>query len=80
MRFDLKLFAERVHAAAVRAADLKVTVSGFDLILSKDGYGANRSEAVPFASLFLSDRDVLGQAIARLERTDRDRERPADPG
>jgi len=66
MDFDLNQLADRVRAAADRAGGLKVTVSGFDLILSKDGYGANRSESVPFASLFLSDRDVLGQALDRL--------------
>jgi hypothetical protein len=67
MDFDLSQLADRMRAAADRSAGLKITVSGFDLILSKDGYGANRSEAVPFASLFLSDRDVLGRALDRLE-------------
>jgi hypothetical protein len=66
MDFDLNQLADRVRAAADRAAGLKVTVSGFDLILSKDGYGANRSESVPFAALFLREDDMLGQALDRL--------------
>jgi hypothetical protein len=70
MDFDLNQFAGRIRAAADRCGQLKVTVSGFDLILSKDGYGANRSESVPFASLFLSDRDVLGQALDRLDKVE----------
>ncbi len=66
MDFDLNQLAERLRAAADRAAGLKVTVSGFDLILSKDGYGSGRSESVPFAALFLRQEDVLGQALDRL--------------
>jgi hypothetical protein len=66
MDFNLDQLAERIRAAADRASGLKVTVSGFDLILSKDGYGAGRSEAVPFAALFLRDTDVLGEALSRL--------------
>lgn len=67
MDFDLNQLADRLRAAADRTTELKVTVSGFDLILSRDGYGGHRSEAVPFASLFLSDHDVLGEALDRLE-------------
>jgi hypothetical protein len=67
MNFDLNQLADRVRAAADRSDGLTVTVSGFDLILSKDGYGTNRSESIPFASLFLNDRDVLGQAMDRLK-------------
>jgi hypothetical protein len=69
MDFDLNQLADRLRTAADRSSGLKVTVSGVDLILSKDGYGVNRSEAVPFASLFVSDRDVLGQALDRLKGT-----------
>jgi hypothetical protein len=76
MDFDLKQLADRVRAAADRSEGLKATVSGFDLILSKDGYGANRSESVPFAALFLSDRDVLRQALNRLDKVDAGRVRP----
>jgi hypothetical protein len=67
MDFDLNQLAERLRAAADRAADLKITVSGFDLILSKDGYGTTRSESLPFAALFLRPEDVLGRALDRLE-------------
>ncbi len=66
MDLDLNQLAERLRAAADRSAGLKVTVSGYDLILSKDGYGANRSESVPFAALFLRQEDLLGQALDRL--------------
>jgi hypothetical protein len=66
MDFDLNQLADRLRSAADRAAHLKVTVSGFDLILSKDGYGAGRSESVPFAGLFLRDDDLLTQALDRL--------------
>jgi hypothetical protein len=68
MDFDLEQLAQRLRAAADRAAGLKVSVSGFDLIRSKDGYGTNRSEAVPFAALFLDERDVLAEALDRLGR------------
>ena len=68
MDFDLNRLADRLTAATARLEGLKVTVSGFDLILSKDGYGAGRSESVPFAALFLRDEDMLGQAIDRLSR------------
>ncbi len=66
MIFDLNRLAQRLTAAAARTEGLDVSVSGFDLILSKDGFGARRSESLPFASLFLSDRDVLGEALDRL--------------
>ncbi len=69
MDFDLNTLAERLRAAADRATGLTVTVSNFDLILSKGGQGAARSESVPFAALFLRHDDVLAQALARLERT-----------
>jgi hypothetical protein len=69
MEFDLNQLAVRVRAAADRSSALKVTVSGFDLILSKDGYGANRSESVPFAAMFLREDDILRQALDRLDLT-----------
>jgi len=72
MDFDLNRMAERLRAAADRANDFKVTVSNFDLILSKAGHGASRSESVPFAAMFLREDDVLGQAIARLEQASPD--------
>lgn len=67
MDFDLHKFADRVRAAADRAGGLTVTVSGFDVILSRNGYGAGRSESIPFAALFLSERDMLAEALNRLE-------------
>ena len=66
MTFDLNRLAERLAAAAERSRNLDVTVSSFDLILSRGGHGSGRSESVPFAALFLNDEDVLGQALARL--------------
>jgi hypothetical protein len=66
MKFDLDQLAQRLTAAAERASGLDVTVSNFDLILSKDGHGTGRSESLPFAALFLNDQDVLGQALDRL--------------
>ena len=48
-------------AAAARTGGLEVTISNFDLILAKAGHGTNRCESVPFAALFLSDKDVLGR-------------------
>jgi hypothetical protein len=66
MKFDLDQLAQRLAAAAQRANGLDVSVSNFDLILSRDGHGTQRSESVPFAALFLSDRDVVGQALDRL--------------
>ena len=66
MDFDLNRLSDRLAAAATRLEGLKVTVSGFDLILSKDGYGTYRSESVPFAALFLRDEDMLDQALDRL--------------
>jgi hypothetical protein len=66
MDFDLGQLATRVQAAAARAEGLKITVSGFDLILSKDGHGTNRSESIPFAALFLRGEDLLGEALDRL--------------
>jgi hypothetical protein len=64
--FDLNQLAERLQSAAIRAEGLTVTLSANDLILSKDGYGAGRSEGVPFASLFLREEDVLAKALDRL--------------
>ncbi len=66
MKFDLGRLAQRLTEAAQRADGLDVTVSNFDLILSKDGHGTHRSESVPFAALFLSEPDVLAQALDRL--------------
>lgn len=66
MTFDLDELARRLTDAAQRASGLQVSVSTFDLILSKDGHGTNRCESVPFAALFLSDRDLLGEALDRL--------------
>ncbi len=66
MDFDIRRLSDRLSAATERLDGLKITVSGFDLILSKDGYGTYRSESVPFAALFLSDKDVLGEALDRL--------------
>ncbi len=66
MKFDLSRLAQRLTEAAQRADGLDVTVSNFDLILSKDGHGTHRSESVPFAALFLSEPDVLAQALDRL--------------
>ncbi len=68
MTFDLDRLARRLTAAAERSRDLEVTVSSFDLILSLEGHGAGRCESVPFASLFLSEQDVLGKALDRLGR------------
>ncbi|MHB8283266.1 MAG: hypothetical protein ACYDD1_01175 [Caulobacteraceae bacterium] len=68
MKFDLQRLATRLTAAAGRLEGLEVTVSTFDLILSKTGYGTHRSEAVPFAALFLSDKDMLAEALDRLEK------------
>jgi len=67
MTFDLEVLARRVTRAAERSKDLAVSVSAFDLILSKAGYGTHKSESVPFAALFLSDKDVLAEALDRLE-------------
>ena len=67
MKIDLSLIAQRLQAGAHRAAAYEVSASGADLIISKDGFGTGRSEAVPFAALFLSDKDLLGQALDRLE-------------
>jgi hypothetical protein len=66
MTFDLDQLAKRLTDAAARAKGLEVTVSNFDLILAKDGHGTNRCESVPFAALFLSENDVLGEALDRL--------------
>lgn len=68
MKFDLDQLAKRVTAAAGRAEGLEISISNFDLILAKTGHGTNRSESVPFASLFLSDKDVLGEALDRLDK------------
>ena len=67
MKFDLDTLARRVTDAAGRSIELTVTVSSFDLILSKDGSGTRRSESIPFAALFLSEKDLLGEALTRLE-------------
>lgn len=66
MTFDLDAFAGRIAAAAARSKGLTVSISNFDLILSQDGHGTNRSESIAFAALFLSDRDMLGEALDRL--------------
>lgn len=66
MDFDLAQLADRLRTAADRTGGLKVTISGMDLILSRDGYGTHRSETVTFASLFLRPDDVLAQALDRL--------------
>ena len=68
MHVDLTRLAERLTAAAGRSGDLEVSASSTDLILSRDGFGTGRSEAVPFAALFLRDDDVLAQALDRLDR------------
>jgi hypothetical protein len=62
MSFDLAQLARRLASAADLSRDLEVTVSSFDLIFSRGGHGVGRSESVPFAALFLSDVDMLGQA------------------
>ena len=67
MPFDLERLADRLKSAAGRLEGLSVTVSNMDLILSRDGFGTGRSEAVPFAALFLRDDDVLAQALDRLD-------------
>jgi hypothetical protein len=67
MKFDLDQLAQRLTVAAQRADGLDISVSSFDLILSKDGHGTHRSESVPFAALFLNDQDVIGQALDRLQ-------------
>jgi hypothetical protein len=66
MKFDLDQLAKRLTDAAARAEGLEISISNFDLILAKDGHGTNRCESVPFAALFLSDKDVLGEALDRL--------------
>jgi hypothetical protein len=68
MKFDLDQLARRLTDAAARAGGLEVTISNFDLILAKTGHGTNRCESVPFAALFLSDKDVLAEALDRLDR------------
>ena len=65
--FDLNRLAERLQSAAGRAEGLTVTTSNTDLIFIKDGVGTNRSEAVPFSALFLQDRDLVGEALNRLQ-------------
>lgn len=72
MKFDLDQLAQRLTRAATRTQGLEITVSNFDLILSKDGHGTHRSESVPFAALFLSDQDLLGQALDRLQAAQAD--------
>jgi hypothetical protein len=37
------------------------------VILSRNGYGAGRSESIPLAALFLSERDLLAEALNRLD-------------
>jgi hypothetical protein len=68
MTLDLNQLAQRLAAAAQRSVGLEVSVSSFDLILSKQGHGTQRSESVPFAAIFLSDRDLLAEALDRLDR------------
>lgn len=70
MKFDLDQLARRLTDAAARSGGLEVTISNFDLILAKDGHGTNRCESVPFAALFLSDKDVLAEALDRLDKVD----------
>ena len=66
MQFDLDRLAKRLTDAAARTQGLEISISNFDLILAKDGHGTNRCESVPFAALFLSDKDVLSEALDRL--------------
>ncbi len=66
MTLDLHALARKLTDAADRCAEAKVSVSNFELIISRDGHGTGRSESVPFALLFLSDQDVLGDALTRL--------------
>jgi hypothetical protein len=66
MKFDLDQLAKRLTDAAARTEGLEISISNFDLILAKDGHGTNRCESVPFAALFLSDKDVLAEALDRL--------------
>ncbi len=70
MKFDLDQLARRLTDAAARSGGLEVTISNFDLILAKAGHGTNRCESVPFAALFLSDKDVLAEALDRLDKVD----------
>jgi hypothetical protein len=63
---DLGQIAERLRAASDRAKDLTVTTSATDLILSRGGDGTGRSEALPFAALFLRSDDALAKALERL--------------
>ena len=80
MKFDLDQLAQRITAAATRAKDLDVSVSSFDLILSRGGFGTHRSESVPFAALFLSEPDLLGKALDRLGVAEVEKtERPPQP-
>lgn len=74
MRFDLQQLAARLSAAA-RTLGFDVTISNFDLILSKAGHRTERSESIAFAALFLSERDVLAEALdrGRAEPTGRPR-------
>jgi hypothetical protein len=73
MKFDLEQLAKRLAAAAARSGGLEVTISNFDLILAKAGHGTNRCESVPFAALFLSDKDVLAEALDRLDKVEASR-------
>ena len=67
MDVDLKRIADRLSAAAERCGGLQISASSSDLILSKDGFGTGRSEAVPFAAIFLrADEDAIGKALDRL--------------
>lgn len=66
MEVDLNQIADRLRSAAERAEGMKITVSATDIIISKSGYGTDRSEGLPIAALFLQKEDKLGQAVDRL--------------
>jgi hypothetical protein len=80
MKFDLDQLAKRLTDAAARTEGLEISISNFDLILAKDGHGTNRCESVPFAALFLSDKDLLGEALDRLGQAAKATPAPAQPG
>ncbi len=67
MKIDLQTIGDRLQAAAARCDGLTVTVSSSDLILSRDGYGTYQFVAVPLMAIFLSDDDLVGKALDRLE-------------
>ena len=80
MTFDLEQLAQRLTTAAERTKGLVVTVSTFDLIISQAGYGTLRSESIPFASLFVSDEDVLNKALDRLQAAPKILQSPDNDG